>query len=320
MNAQSTRGIWTLVLLIGAAIWIGHRSLPVGMEHEGAEAQTEPSGPAQRAGSRGHSAGGVVSVISSTSYSQQVQGWGKQSIRMRTMELRPDTGANHWFAWREFSMPYTHRVLRGRCADDLFVVGEYDGGRTVLERWTFKPVQGSWTLQRPMQIAPLGQPVPPLLPPTLVAVGGTWIPPEHRSGEPTETRRLVDESLDGAPVRALEVDIDGRYVVYVGTDPAGLYRRMLTGPPTQSEDLLHDETTIPKIGDLFLLSFQQHAGMGRVLVCKFGSFGDSRVVLLIDDNNDGLFDPPVEITGLQYRAMFQEDPAAILDNFSSYDL
>lgn len=256
----------------------------------------------------------------SPSFRQQLDGIGRSTVKLRNMELRPDDGSQYWTPWYRFSTSFTTRFLRGRFADDFLVVGEHEGGRTVLERWMITPVKGSWTIERPTQPADLGVPVQALVPPALVAAGGEWIAPEARSGRPVERRVLVDDNLDGAPLRALEFDPDGRYAVYVGTKPAGLYRRLLSGSPTQSEELLHSEASIPHVGEIRLLYFKQHAAYGRVLVCEYGAFDFARFTLLVDGDNDGIFDAPLEVGLKAYNATFEGDPALVPDDFEEYDL
>jgi hypothetical protein len=317
-TAHRTFGTLAAVLALGVVGWLTNRSTAPAQPMPPPVAASKATGGVQAL--RGGASFAPISTFYSNSFRQQVDGIGTQTVQVRNTELRPDDGTHYWTPWYKFSTPYKTRRLRGRYPDDILVVGEYDGGRVVLERWLIAPVQGAWTIDRPSQPADLGVPVDPLVPPALVAVGGVWIAPEQRTGQPRERRILVDDSLDGAPVRSLEVDPDGRFVVYVGTSPPGLYRRLLSGGATQPEELLHGEATIPEVGQIRHLHFKQHAAYGRVLVCEYGAYDYDRITILVDVDNDGLFDPPLELGNNAYVSQFEDDPTLVPDDFEEYDL
>lgn len=266
-----------------------------------------------------YGATGPLTTFSSPTFTQVVDGRWSMAVRLQNRELRPDTGERYSTPWYEFSTPYTVKDLRGRFADDFLVVGEYDDGRTVLERWTITPITGSWAIDRPTQVAGLGTPVPPLVPPALIAVGGTWIAPEFRAGRPRERRVLIDASLDGAPISTLEFDPDGRYMLYVGTNPPGLYRRLLSGNSSQSEELLYDETAIPDVGRIVMLYTKEHASYGRVVMCGFKPYSYYKFLILVDGDNDGIFTSMFDLTRAQYDAQFEDDPLMVPDGFEVYE-
>ena len=282
---------------------------------------TAPSNPPKKESTTrvsNGSAPGVIGAFDCQSTFQQWGGFGRDHVILRRGELRPDTGQLHFFPDQYFSTAYKVSYLHGRFTEHVYVVGEYPGGRTVLERWTLFPASGSYTIDRPAQLFDIGVPVNPDVPPALVVVDDIWVAPEDRTRLPQVRRELIDDSLYASPIQTFEVDPDGRFIRYIGTAPAGVYQLVMAGPPSAEAVLLFDDTDIPQIGNARGLNSFQHPGYGRVYSIRLGAFDGDRMVLLTDGDNDGVFDSPIEVTKAVYKQEFHSytDPA---EDFVHYD-
>lgn len=261
----------------------------------------------------------TIASITSDHYHQILGGIRGNVLTVENGERRPDTGEVYWSPVRAYSTPYTVHLAHGRFSEHIFVVGEYGANRSVLERWKILPVPGSFTVDRPEQSAPIGVPVGLNMDPALVVSGGgDWIAPGCRTGQPLERRVLIDDSLIGAPIAEFAVDPDGRYIVYIGTNPSGVYMRKAVGSTSDESDLLFNALDIPDVDQARTIEIYHHAQLGRTLVIGFCAKDLSRRVLLADGDKGGVFDSPVELTYAEYVILVIDDAGVVFENYTDY--
>ncbi|MEW5749018.1 MAG: hypothetical protein AB1793_09595 [Candidatus Thermoplasmatota archaeon] len=126
---------------------------------------------------------------------------------------------------------------------------------------------------------------------TVVLLGGSGgsIPPQLVPKRFRKTR--IFEGVPDQGAVALEYDPAGRYVVCAIRDPQGevslvqINAQDLAAPPV----VLYDSTAIPELNDLQYAQKGDHVVLGRVFV--FGTaFASHRRIMLVDSDNDGVFD------------------------------
>lgn len=197
--------------------------------------------------------------------------------------------------------------VSARTGDDYCIIGEDRQEHIVLERWTRLPVKGSLTAYRPEATSPIGIPVGGLIPTVVQPVGGTYVPPDQRRGSASMKRSAIDLDCPGGAPVALAVDPDARFVLYVTGN--GIYQRVLD-PSGGAASIVADSVQVPGCGDILTLSARQHASYGR---CFVGRLRLNAHVLLVDQNNDGVFEVTTILDQQTYDLDFDE--SNILDYF-----
>lgn len=104
-------------------------------------------------------------------------------------------------------------------------------------------------------------------------------------------KKRLFKGLPGSAPRGLELDPDGRFVVYVTKSPnqiTTVFQLDCQDPNAIPVELLNS-TQIPELSDIEHLEKFDHAALGRVYVCETSIVNRTRVIF-VDANNDGVFD------------------------------
>ncbi len=116
-------------------------------------------------------------------------------------------------------------------------------------------------------------------------------------------------------VRAFDVDPDGRFVLYVTSEPAAIYQLPMVGGAQPI--LLFDDTQIPRLHKSMNIQALQHVTYGRVYSLNYVShLPPVDRTTLIDANNDGIFEQVLHFTRAEYETQFGE--AFIVDSYANF--
>ena len=186
------------------------------------------------------------------------------------------------------------------------MLGERNGS-TLLERWVLSPPKGGYNATRPVAPTAIGVAYPGDLPTTTVVQGnGNWIPPDERSVKTAGMKKhTILQRSPNNPIRTFEVDPDGRYVLF--TDNAGIRQLDLSAPAGAVPPVIFDWSLLDSRAQLIDRIIVKHSSLqGRVMIATVNSqpsHVDYRVVL-VDANNDGVFEGVQEMTYAQFRLAF----------------
>ncbi len=251
-------------------------------------------------------------LIESPAFTQSLEGLGSKVVRFITEETSPQGSTSSRSI--EISSSFTVLRVKARSAVDWLVLGGFDDGSQVLERWLVTAPSGAIQAERPVSSAPIGTSVPGLIPTTLQVQGGTYIPPEERTPQEPAQRVRVHALAEGTRVLGFDVDPDGRFALHVTPEPAGLYQVAMLGDAEPV--LLFDRTQIPKLAKTKNVQAWQHATYGRVYTLNFAPDRTLARTLLVDANNDGVFEQIVTLTKAEFDAGFTA--ANIVDDFTHF--
>ena len=172
----------------------------------------------------------------------------------------------------ELSVPFTLRDVDSATLDVFCVAGFNADGDFVLERWTLAPlVQGSRSgfFSLPPQEGPFGEII---------------------SKDFTRTE-IYSGPLD-PDYYAMAFDPDERFVLVLLGDGTtrSLYR--FNNEASTSPTLMHSSTQIPELGVIGQIWCGTHAVVGRAWNFMAEDLADKTRLMLIDSDNDGVFDGP----------------------------
>lgn len=193
---------------------------------------------------------------------------------------------------QELSASFFVIDARSRGDEDIYVAGLYESGDATIERWK---------LVHPPSISPLG----------------AYIPLDRRP-MPTVRRSVVFFGTSLGIIRSLEVDPQNRFVLALTQEPRRLYSISVpTSPPSFGlVQQLHDTTSLPQLSGIHTIVFAKHITEGRkyLLLQQTRWAGldsaPSYTVFLNDANEDGVFDSPVVLDTLSWKALGYHDLAS----------
>ncbi|MEM9379144.1 MAG: hypothetical protein AAGB93_04270 [Planctomycetota bacterium] len=199
-----------------------------------------------------------------------------------------------------FPVPLDVRNFVPRTPMDGFAVGRGAGGRIVLYRWAYLPPAGAIQVERSRHPSILGVGVPHQ-PARIGPVGGTYVVPTARASEGVVLGALVSADLGVERVTAASADPEGRFVLFAGAHPTRIWRR--STDPGGEQTVVLDEHSAPLLARSRVVAIQwiQHAVHGRCYALSLSQVATE--LLVIDAENDGVFDRVVELQPTERRAL-----------------
>ena len=204
-----------------------------------------------------------------------------------TLERDPQDGST---VVSEMMVPATLPIvgMTARCGNEIYVVGERNGF-TLIERWLIPRSSGAWYSWRAPASTAIG--APHVSSPHETGIdGGVYIHPAVRVDTPQVARETVYVGNAFQGCWGLKVDADGRYLVFRDdsynvwqVDLSAGSAKLLLGPGTL--DLSEFDTSF----------LRQHAERGRVYYRIARNLED--LLVLVDEDNSGVFSAPVVYTG-----------------------
>lgn len=233
--------------------------------------------------------------------------FGATEIQWQRLE-RPNNTASDW---RKSTNAFTtsYEITAACCragGDDVFVAGKQSDGDIVIERWTFSPRDGRWQ-HVPPAMQPIGTQMP-VYSGTTAVKGGTWTTPPETHASPR--RAVVLESNSYSLVRGMDVDPEGRFLLFQDHDDGTLYRIRLDEGTPGAPEVLFTAAQIPSLAaTVWIRPCDQISSGHRVWVLlepdtSAKQKGTCATVLLWDTNNDGAFDSSETMLFKDYQPIF----------------
>ena len=203
------------------------------------------------------------------------------------IERDPALADFHYRYEMRFASSFRLQNVFERCANDFIVLGVYDDGEQVIERWTIMMPRGAWDAKRYQSSLPLGaSEMPSRRPAQATLVGGVFLPPSDRTSFPAMRRSIVLKSQAAGPIACAAIDPDGRFIAFSsGVD--GVKIVPIGGGPSQL--IAGTETFHLGVHRIRFLGFLEHTIDGRTLLVQTGG-GYSFNGICNDANNDGVFE------------------------------
>ncbi len=195
-----------------------------------------------------------------------------------------------------YSTRYDLVAVASRLAgDEIYLAGILPDERSVIERWKFPKKKGRWVYTMTNPAPPIGTPA------------GTWSASFSLHGQTLQMAALppvwyapdisvIMESNSHGFIRSIDVDPEGRFLLFSRYPEGDIYSIDLS-QSTPSPTLLFSSTQHPELAALGELTIAQHEALGRVCVAEPADCGRASylptpppVLLLIDSNNDGVFE------------------------------
>jgi hypothetical protein len=229
-------------------------------------------------------------------YSQSyTYGVGAKGLTRQKCERATD--ADPWTCLEaEESTSYYITSLDGReGGDQLFIAGLNDDGSCVIERWDYPGRKHGWHVS--VSVPPgagIGTSLPPVAPALAVSGGGDWQPPSSSAQSLPSASRTVIYTTQLGPIHGMDVDPQGRYLLFYDMSLETLFRLDLTQEPPAPTAIAQasSHSQLDQVGALDLMDFP---GEGRKCLIRrelTSNFRRSQEVytLLGDANNDGIFE------------------------------
>jgi len=206
------------------------------------------------------------------------------------------------------STNYLLTALASRLGGQVaYLAGILADGTCVVERWVTDPRPGGWSvgLSGP-PTPPLGIPALPLSFVRTAAHTPTWQPaPIGQAGLGPISRSTVFTSPFG-PITAMDVDPEGRFLLYYDLGIGALFQRDLlqpNAPPT----ILAQSSTTPTLTQVGSLELHEFDGEGRKCLVRraYGSpwsAAEESYLVLHDAENDGHFEGATVLSQAQWEA------------------
>jgi len=202
----------------------------------------------------------------SDSLVQKFTGINFNSLRVTDNYLLPDgtTQFVEYLGSARFDVMY---VACGGL-DHYVLYGPNRAGELVAELWTLEPTTGYAVVQ-----------------------GGTAQGAVPRIVPKEFHRELILRDFVGSEVRGIELDPQGRFAICAlrRPDGSGAVYQILIGTGLQPPNLLYDSSSIPELAKVSSIEKGDHALLGRVYQLST-PLDDDAHILLVDANNDGVFD------------------------------
>lgn len=226
----------------------------------------------------------------------EVPSWTSETVNQyyslsesRNVTLIDDTLVNGDWVRAQYvnTTSFDTTAIASRGKDELFLAGLSDAGECVIEKWRFKK---------------------------LAFLNGTTTK--------VPARTEIHRGLDLCPIRQLGVDPEQRFLLVLSGSGAqgGLYRMSIAANATPS--LLYAHSGSTPVGNMEYIERYQHTALGRVWVLtretelSNGVVVDDTAIVLVDSQNDGLFDN--EIVGDAYD-LYQSGVLGANTVLTSYD-
>lgn len=260
-----------------------------------------------RASEHGRGLGGTQRLLFSRDGLIRTATWShhEQGIDFLTRE----TVNAEQYAWgRAVTTPLKIEAVTCRIAEDVYVGGiDPLTGEVVLARWSYSSPQGALASSHPRYPGTVGQPLT-LFDTTVEVVGNTFIPPAERD-LPQPTKQTLYRGNDILGIRFMEPDPEGRFLIVQDSVHGELYQFVPGQPPVK----ILDKAIYPEL-DYLDLSLCRQQGTSNRIYCLEGwpdRFGEA--IVLLDSNNDGVFDPPLILTMGEFFSEYPdriEEPTA----------
>ncbi len=286
-RTRSTKA-FTLRTLLGV---LGTLSLLAGCRSSSSEGVGEGSGGAALSGDeetdgdlRGLGAGDsrVLAFVSSDfTFSLKPEG---DRVTIQASERSPLDGKH--YAWNMFGeTSYEVRAVCARHANEFYIFGTHGSRESVLERWEIQPPSpGGMYTTRPTSRAPIG--IPATNYKTEVRFPETFVDPAQRP-KPKLVRTALPSPITNQEVAEMEVDPDGRFLLFRVLGRSGASAILQYELATGSQTRIGDPTTDPQLAEAASMVFAHSTLEGRIL-CVRTSGG--RYLLFLDAENDGVFE------------------------------
>lgn len=229
---------------------------------------------------------------------------GTSELRWNRRERVDDSATG----WHETSAKYStrYKIVDATCrmgGDVMYIAGILSDGRSVVEKWSFQQRQGRWSHFVTGSAPAIGTSAGPYIGQTAV-VGGTYSAPPTPWYAPSITV-LFETSAYGL-IRSVSVDPEGRYLLF-STFPTGTIYQLDLQTSGATPTAILTTAEIPALASNDNIEVAQHATHGRVFIvvpsnwaAAYSTAPQPPVVLLLDANNDGLYESHTSMTLSSY--------------------
>lgn len=240
-------------------------------------------------------------------------------LKVVTDELDPSTG--DWFVSTvEHSASFKIDRVVTRISNELYLSGVARNGDLVIEQWIVTPQTGAVLPVRPAAETGIGVPfsTPPLT--TQIQGDGAFIPPPQRQDRSVTVKTELYRGSELGEIVSMAVDPDGRFLLVLTSGSHGLVQFDLhdstpTGPAYQT---ICSPSTLPEIQQVKSIYPAAHENGIRMFIMapRYMDGVIPKNVVLLDDDNDGVFDGDYELTPPEFKQLFP--PGSISDYFTIY--
>ncbi|MCP4165351.1 MAG: hypothetical protein GY759_05585 [Chloroflexi bacterium] len=246
---------------------------------------------------------------------------GQDHLTIRRLERDSVTSSFSSPAEQRFSLPFATTSVASRPGGDVvYVTGINDKGINTIYQLAFRNPKGSYYVRTSLLPAGLGTPMPSFFSQASIETIGDapWTAPISVFNPPAMKEIFASDSV--GPFRAMAVDPEGRFLLLLSYPDNNLYRLSLSPLCSTLELLLVGQGT-PGLKDMRTIHFAHDKdGNERVVVLTTTNQGwvitegtAGAYMLLIDPENDGIFQPPVSLS-------FEEAMVAMSNHTYLWDL
>lgn len=179
--------------------------------------------------------------------------------------------------------------------DELYVAGILPNDKSVIERWKFPKKKGRLVLSMASPAPPIGTAAGPWSASlalhgsalTMTPLPATWYAPDIT---------VLMESSDYGFIRAIEVDPEGRFLLFNRYPEGDVYSIDLS-QSTPTPAILFSAAQHPELAQAGNLQIAQHTTLGRVCIAAPAQLGPAmllsprpEVLFFVDSNNDAVFE------------------------------
>ncbi|MFN0244550.1 MAG: hypothetical protein ACKVWV_16805, partial [Planctomycetota bacterium] len=201
----------------------------------------------------------------------------------------------------EFATPYQVIVVADRGPDEFYVAGRTDANEDILEQWILRTHDGAHFFHVEPASNGIGVPAAPLPGSSGgIAGGGEYVPARARTISPDVARLEIYRGKAFNSVWDLTADPEQRFVLVLGGSPRNLYRVPIA--PSATPELLYTPAEESFLHLARRMHCKQHYTEGRVYIVRgeTNMLGTFLHLMLIDADNDGVFDSTQTLTDAEY--------------------
>lgn len=245
---------------------------------------------------------------------------GKKGLVFDSCEKLPGDGLPSLATTNHFATSYELvDVVHSGQANLFYVLGRGRGGESIVERWEIAELEGGFFARRPASSQPVGVPLPGVALQTGIE-GGVWQYPVDRSSAVTSERVELYRGKDYVAILDLAADPDGRFVialVYESSQDRTIVR-IDADPQASSTPVELIDAQAHGVGHVSAISLKEASTGDRVLVLSALGPPEPVQAMMIDPENDGLFDPPQVFPASVWAELGLDRPESWGSNFVDF--
>ena len=212
------------------------------------------------------------------------------------------------YTWQKsVTTPLLVECISSRIAEEAFVAGlDPLTNEIVIERWSYSPPTGSLASSHSISPSAQGQSID-LLDTDISIVGGTFIPPSQRT-LPQPSKQTIYRGGDFSGIHSMSVDPEGRFLLLQDSSSFEVYQLFPGNPPVA----IVSQDDYPEIDGTYQLQAPYQLGtLDRVyIVGGWPQFGGTQKIVFHDPDNDGTFDPPINLTHKEFYEAYPGEGTA----------